>query len=279
MKKTEKIRSYFTGIIKTIIFTGSFLSIVFASNAGSEMVSFNVKLPNAKNLTLTGRLMKPGRGGPFPAVVLLHGCSGMVSEAPQKMYNTWASRLASWGYVTLQVDSLSPRNKTTICGEPYGVTPYERMYDAFAGKSYLESLSYVDDKQIAVMGWSHGGWVTFYAVDKQIWEIWGKIISDPFKASIAFYPWCRKSITQLSSPLLILIGAEDDWTPTDRCKNIELILKTPYNVTLKVYPRAHHAFDREGADKIKQGHLMRYDPDATKDAIIRVKNFLATHLQ
>jgi dienelactone hydrolase len=275
----KKIRSDFTGIIKTIIIAGSFLSIVFASNAGSEMVTFNVKLHNEKTLALTGRLMKPGSEGPFPAVVLLHGCGGMVSESAQKMYNTWASRLASWGYVTLQVDSLSPRNKTNICGESHGVTPRERMYDAFAGKSYLESLSYVDDKQIAVMGWSHGGWSTFYAVDKQIWEIWGKIISDPFKASIAFYPWCRISITQLSSPLLILIGEEDDWTPADRCKNIQLVLKTPHKVTLKVYPKAHHAFDREGADKIKKGHLLRYNPDATEDAIIQVKNFLATHLQ
>ena len=276
MKKTEKIKSDFTGIIKTVIIAGSFLSIVFASEAGSEMVTFDVKLPNEKTLTLTGELMKPGGEGLFPAVVLLHGCGGMVSESAQKKHNTWASRLASWGYVTLQVDSFSPRNKTRICGEPFGVHPWERMYDAYAGKSYLESLSYVDDKQIAVMGWSHGGWVTFYSVD-QLYR--GKIISDPFKATIAFYPLCRRSITQLSSPLLILIGEEDDWTPADRCKNIQLILKTPHKVTLKVYPKAHHAFDREGADKIKKGHLMRHDPDATKDAIIQVKNFLATHLQ
>jgi dienelactone hydrolase len=276
MKKTEKIKSDFTGIIKTVIIAGSFLSIVFASEAGSEMVTFDVKLPNEKTLTLTGELMKPGGEGPFPAVVLLHGCGGMVSESAQKKHNTWASRLASWGYVTLQVDSLSPRNKTNICGKPFDVHPFERMYDAYAGKSYLESLSYIDDKQIAVMGWSHGGWVTFYSVDKQNL---GKIISDPFKASIAFYPWCSRSITQLSSPLLILIGEEDDWTPADRCKNIQLVLKTPYKVTLKVYPKAHHGFDREGADKKVKGHLMRHDPDATKDAIIQVKNFLATHLQ
>ena len=72
MKRTEKIRSDFTGIIKTIIVAGFFLSIVFASNAGSEMVTFNVNLSNEKTLTLTGRLMKPGGEGPFPAVVLLH---------------------------------------------------------------------------------------------------------------------------------------------------------------------------------------------------------------
>lgn len=276
MKKTEKIRPDFTGIFKTIIIGGFLLSIVFVSNAGSEMVNFNVELPNEKTLTLTGRLMKPSGEGPFPAVVFLHGCGGMVSESAQKKHNTWASRFASWGYVTLQVDSLSPRNKTRICGEPYSVSPFERMYDAYAGKAHLESLSYVNHKQIAVMGWSHGGWVAIYTVDKQIW---GKIFSDPFRASIAFYPWCRKSITQLSSPLLILIGDEDDWTPADRCKNIQLVQKTPYKVTLKVYPKAHHGFDREGADKKVKGHLMRYDPDATNDAIIQVKNFLATHLK
>jgi dienelactone hydrolase len=38
--------------------------------------------------------------GPFPAVVLLHGCGGYHSSMM-----SWTDRLAAWGYVALSVDS------------------------------------------------------------------------------------------------------------------------------------------------------------------------------
>jgi dienelactone hydrolase len=55
-------------------------------------------------VTLTGKLTKPQGDGPFPAVVLMHGCTGIG-----KHQEDWAARFASWGYVALQVDSLGPR--------------------------------------------------------------------------------------------------------------------------------------------------------------------------
>ena len=56
-------------------------------------------------LILTGRLNKPDGEGPFPAIVLLHGCGGIQPKRDHR----WAERLSGWGYVTLQVDSFWPR--------------------------------------------------------------------------------------------------------------------------------------------------------------------------
>ena len=42
--------------------------------------------------------------GPFPAVVVLHGCIGITGH-----FTGIADRLSSWGYVALAVDSLGPR--------------------------------------------------------------------------------------------------------------------------------------------------------------------------
>jgi poly(3-hydroxybutyrate) depolymerase len=53
------------------------------------------------SLNLTGRLTKPEGKGPFPAVVLLHGCGGMQPRRDDR----WSDRLSRWGYVTLQVCS------------------------------------------------------------------------------------------------------------------------------------------------------------------------------
>ena len=50
------------------------------------------------------------RGGPYPAVVVLHGCGGISSHS-----TGIADRLGAWGYVALAVDSLSPRGISSAC--------------------------------------------------------------------------------------------------------------------------------------------------------------------
>ena len=57
------------------------------------------------------RIRTIGGGGPFPAVVVLHGCIGISGH-----FTGIADRLSSWGYVTLAVDSLGPRGISSRCG-------------------------------------------------------------------------------------------------------------------------------------------------------------------
>jgi dienelactone hydrolase len=276
MKKDKLIISAVNAGIKTVVIVGIILGIAFTINAEPEKITFKGETPKRRPLKLTGVLMKPEGKGPFPAIILLHGCAGMYTKSKSNMYHAWATRLVSWGYVTFQVDSLGPRNQTSTCDNPYKVHTLERIYDAFAGKSYLESQSYVDDKRIAVMGWSHGAWTALYAVDKNHMDGYG---ADPFMAAIAFYPYCEFSQIHLSAPLLILIGEQDDWTPAYMCKNMELAPESSKDILLKVYPNANHGFDHEGVDIKVEGHKIKYNPAATKDAIFQVKRFFEKHLQ
>lgn len=51
-------------------------------------------------------------------------------------------------------------------GPSLGVDPrFARMPDAYAAKSFLVSQPFVDGGRIALMGWSHGGATTLFAVD------------------------------------------------------------------------------------------------------------------
>ena len=275
MSEIKRFISVKIVIIKTIIIVVFFFFTVI-NNAFSESVSFEGEITGGNKLIFNGIMMKPDGGGPFPAVVMLHGCDGLDSVHASNTYNTWASRLVSWGYVTLQVDSLGPRGETNICGKSMRVAPFERIFDAYAGKSYLANQSYVNKNRIAVMGWSHGGWTALYAVNKNTLKF---IRAEPYRAAIAFYPWCGVSEIHLITPLLILIGEEDDWTPANRCKNLKLEPETTNEVNLKVYPKAHHGFDFEGVNIELEGHQLKYDPAATRDAIIQVKKFLAKHLR
>ena len=63
---------------------------------------------------LPAQLYKPEGDGPFPAIVMLHDCSGLgphSSGAPAR----WAQLLATQGYVVIMPDSFAPR------GYPQGV--------------------------------------------------------------------------------------------------------------------------------------------------------------
>ena len=59
---------------------------------------------------IEGKLYKPDGRGPFPALVLLHGCQGVVRQT-----QTWAHWLRERGYVALVMDSFGPRNDPADC--------------------------------------------------------------------------------------------------------------------------------------------------------------------
>jgi len=220
---------------------------------------------------LTGKLTKPPGKGPFPAIVLLHGCSGMKNRE-----GLWVERLKDLGYVALQVDSFTPRGHKSICGYSHTIHPDTRARDAYDASSYLGGLPFVDRNRIALMGWSHGGWTTLHAIQGKN-RIHG--LGDDFRAAVAFYPYCDILLEDLSAPVLILIGKLDDWCPADRCSSVIPSRKASHEVILKIYPEAYHCFDWKGMDRVYKGHRLLYDPAAAADAIVQVQNFLEKHLQ
>ncbi len=225
-----------------------------------------VTFKGSDDRAVTGRLTKPDGNGPFPALVLLHGSHGF-----DKHYDVWAERLASWGYVALQIDSIGPGQKSSL-----NSVPSKRAEDFCSAKLYLNGLPFVDNKRIGVMAWSQRGasaLVAFCARNVALKQ------ENPFRATVAFYPYCFKSLFRLDSPLLILIGEQDDWYPAALCKERIPSGKTRHEVILKVYPGAYHCFDAEGVDTNYMGHRVQYDPAAAADAIAQVKTFLTKHLK
>jgi len=250
---------------------------IMISAAAADTVTFKgmSATGGGKPIMLTGNLTKPQGEGPFPAVVMLHGCLGMGWY--EKYFGIWARRIASWGYVSLQVDSFGPRGESDICGaDRISTIPTPmRAQDAHDAKSYLAGLPFVDRNQIALMGWSHGGWSVLSAIDETI-SIQNR--GDPFRVAIAFYPYCAVPLRGFNAPLMILIGELDDWTQPELCQLRMPSGKTAHEIILKVYPEAYHCFDFEGLDTYVSGHRLLYNPKATSNAIQQVRKFLAKHL-
>lgn len=178
--------------------------------------------------------------------------------------------------MSLLVDSFSPRGETDIAGNVFVIPPQTRAQDAHDAKSYPNGLSFVKPNQIAIMGWSHGGWSILCAVNDLI-NIENR--GEPFRLAIAFYPYCDAPLWNLNAPILILAGELDDWCPAKMCQQEMPSEKSKHEAILKIYPEATHCFDFEGIDTTKLGHRLLYNAVATDDAIMQVRNFLIKYIE
>ena len=277
---------------KKCIISWAFVCILIIATvtlaAAADTVTFQgtTKTKAGDFVMLMAKLTRPQVGGPFPAIVMLHGCRGI-----DKTQDGWAERFASWGYVVLQVDSFAPRAAENVCATPFLVSFPSRVQDAYDGKSYLAGLPLVDRNRIAIAGWSHGGALTIASVSPRNYFAWANLNmaysalaqkpGPPFRAAVAFYPWiCVAQLNDSEAPLLILTGESDIVTPVAFLKTNMPTDKTAHEVILKIYPGVYHTFDAEGVDTTSAaGVRFKYDPTATTDAIIRVKEFLAKHVK
>ena len=117
--------------------TGLLLAGVAPAPAAAETVAFDVAERNGPTITLTAELTRPEGDGPFAAVVMLHGCSGLY----EPWGGPWSGRLVRWGYVALRVDSFGPRcYPDGICGRDGAVGEVTTAEDGHAAKSYLQGL-------------------------------------------------------------------------------------------------------------------------------------------
>ena len=232
-----------------------------------------IKLEPKIGETITGYLGRPDGEGPFPAIILMHGCGGI-----RQWNGIWSRRLVEWGYVVLEMDSFGPRGiEHGVCFRADHLAgPFSRALDAHGAKAFLSTLPFVAPKRIGIVGWSHGGMSVLQAINRLTTT---KIDSEPFRAAVALYPSCDPN-TQPDAPILILIGELDNWTDPKSCERYLANLGRDHEVTLKVYPGAYHAFDSFGVDSLVRGYyVMRYDREAAEDAKKWVRAFLGKHLE
>jgi dienelactone hydrolase len=195
-----------------------------------------IAVPVARDLTLRGTLSLPATSTRAPAVVLMHGCSGVTAT-----HHAWAAVLRDWGYAALVLDSFGARGVRSVC-ETGGVTSEERVGDAFAALRTLAVHPGIDAARVALMGFSHGGGTVLVAAAPWISRRYATPGGPTFRMLVAFYPRCeaRYPGTPLTAPLRIHIGALDDWT----CETLlAALLRAGADARVTVYPGAHHGFD------------------------------------
>jgi dienelactone hydrolase len=271
MKKAAII---FIAVSLGIVFV--FLGTSLAQGQKRETPPPPVSFPDAKNqIQLSGYLYQPEGPGPFPSIVLLHGCAGIRPK-----HHWWARQLRHWGYTALIVDSLGPRNIPDVCDDPSlndKIGPYVRTFDAYGAWHYLRRQSFVDQDRMGIIGWSHGGVAVLTAFNKLLVDVL-ELPQNAFRAAIAWYPLCFG--TGFTTPLLVLIGERDDWTPARHCTQMLRDLESDSApVSLKIYPAAYHSFDRLASGPMTyRGHHLERHAQAVSEAKAEIKQFLARYL-
>ncbi|HSL50237.1 MAG TPA: dienelactone hydrolase family protein [Candidatus Deferrimicrobiaceae bacterium] len=264
-----------------------------AALAGRQTVRFPNVTPGAP-VSIEATLIRPAGPGPFPAVVLLHGCAGVEAQSLR-----WARRLADRGYVALVLDSFGPRGIEGDCRSGPDDPPITaRFDDAFGALRYLQSLAYVRAERVAAIGWSQGGVYAMAAINGPSLERARRrgvaLPATGFAAAVGVYPGGCFSLVgeQVVRPLLVLIGEADDWTPAAKCREmVEAMRGRGADAAIVTYPGAYHYFDVEGQRLEVLAHVendnrpggfgatVSYHPAAAADARRRIEAFLGRHLR
>ncbi len=275
----------------------------------------HIDVPSLDGKTmLFGHLFRPKEDHdvPRPAVVMMHGCSGLLAKNGRffPLYRPWVRALLEKRYVVLVIDSTTPRGFGQTCSPASAaeIMWRERPKDAYAALLYLQAQPFVQADHVGLIGWSQGGGAVLIAINE---HTTGRMsdesrtaaarLQHDFVAAVAFYPGaCSERFQQFTYPpgeqdgwtsrvpLLVLFGEADVWTELKPCAAFLDAAKARGNpIELKTYPDAVHAFD---APNLKRTELPQYrtndgripvigtDSAARDDVFVRVPEFLEKHL-
>lgn len=236
---------------RVLVLLAALASFGAAAQERVEFPSADAHLTGGAPTTLSGLLRKPAKGdGPFPAIVGLHGCAGLLNEQGRErgVQRQWGRLLVGQGYIVLMVDSFLPRGVGNACGsgDSRVSATSVRPYDALSGLRYLQSRGDVKPDRIGLIGWSHGGGAAVHAMRAEFVPNDGPY----FRAGAAFYPGsCSRSWLgdfRAAAPLVVLIGEHDNWTAPRPCAEVMDKAKAAGQpVEFVLYPDAVHSFDSE----------------------------------
>ena len=177
----------------------------------------------------------------FPVVIGVAGSLGWADHHYEylRMYR-------EMGIATFDLNSFKSRNITSTVGTQNEVTIAAIILDAYRAFEILAKHPNLDKDRISITGWSLGGGVTLFSAWLPINNAINKNIK--FKSHLAFYPPCffePENIEFSDSPIHILIGELDNWTPAEPCEKFVRKLDNNSNINLTIYEDSHHSFDKD----------------------------------
>ena len=220
-------------------------NIVFKSANPFALSDIITDLENQQEQEVFGKLTFPHHSSEkeekYPLIIGVAGSLGWREHHYEymKMYQ-------ENGFATLELNSFKSRNIKSTVGSQIEVTTAAIILDAYSAFAKLANHPKIDKNRVSITGWSLGGAVALFSG----WEPIMKAIANnlKFASHLAFYPPCFFDIENTEftdSPMHILIGELDDWTPAESCVNFVKRICKDSNIKVTVYPDSHHSFDSQ----------------------------------
>ena len=238
-----------------VIFSLIFTSFTVLSQNIEELISFESSNPfslndiiedfdNQEKQTVFGKLVLPNDSldpnKKFPLVIGVAGSLGWGEH-----HYKYLEMYQKMGIATFELNSFKSRGITSTVGTQNQVTISAMIVDAYKALEALSKHPNIDKNKISITGWSLGGGVTLFSAWMPVKNAINKELK--FASHLAFYPPCfiePENIEFSDSPIHILIGELDNWTPAKPCSDLVNKLNKKSNIGLTIYKDSHHSFDR-----------------------------------
>jgi carboxymethylenebutenolidase len=244
-----------------------------------------------RKTTLVGYLFRPSIAhdsstSRMPAVVMMHGRSGVYSSEAKGVYNAstlsrrheaWGELWAGRGFLALLVDGFGPRGypagfeRGSYATRPESLNEVTvRPLDAYGALAWLRTRADVDGARVGLQGWSNGGSATLAAMAAtrpRPNDMKG------FTAALAFYPACGlkgafESGYKPYARLLSFVGLADEEISPKLCITlVDASYAHAGTITLWTYDGATHDFDDPSPSRQNVAANAKATEDAKKRAI------------
>ena len=239
------MRFYF--ILSLLIFINSHAQkkekIIFQSANPFALSDIINNLDNQTEQEVYGKLTIPkdsiNSDKKYPLVIGVAGSLGWREHHYEymKMYQ-------QSGFATFELNSFKSRNISSTVGSQVEVTTASIILDAYKAFEKLSKHPNIDKNKVSITGWSLGGAVALFSGWKPIIKAISKDLK--FASHLSFYPPCffdPENTEFTDSPIHILIGELDNWTPAEPCNYFVKKISDNSNINLTIYPNSHHSFD------------------------------------
>lgn len=196
-------------------------------------------------------------GEAVPAVIMLHGCGGR-----RQVQDNYANAVVAAGYGAIIINSNGARGIGRFGGMSQvclalRLLGQERAADIHAGLQIAADHPGVDGEQIALLGWSHGGWtildaLTFAGRGQTPSALHDAPAGLPgVQLALAMYPYCGfpaladgRDLPQ-NIPLHAILAEDDVIAPSGHCE--KRLARSGSHVSHEIYSGQTHAFDEPNA--------------------------------
>lgn len=246
----------------------------------------DTSLERWRRLAPDAELLTPAGQGPFPTVLIFHGCGGLRAHL-----HAYARSAVAAGWAAVLVDSFTPRGwsrdyaRMLIC-TGLRFRGGRRAGDVLATIAGASRLPLVDPDRIVLAGWSHGAWA--------IMDLMAMPLVKAGEAGLVDAPAMSLSGVRggfLAYPYVGVASASRGGRPWPRpLKLLSIVPRRDHLASVRRHMRAlasavaagsevsvwsvdaTHAFDEPGL----MARIMRYDEDLSREALERFAGFLTT---